>query len=104
MSNMINFPRDLEDLKRIFMKTGKDRKPIHVLDSLRDVITADSVCTSNCLSFIKVSLSVLFSPALALLLSIFKGICSNASNDDEDSSKKQSFHNVQVLKLAGIKF
>ncbi|GMN22040.1 hypothetical protein TIFTF001_043440 [Ficus carica] len=35
-SNVINFPRDLKDLKRLFKKIDRDRNPVHVLDLLRD--------------------------------------------------------------------
>ena len=102
---MINFPRNLKDLKRQFKKIDYDRNPVHVLDLLRDVITADGVSTFNCLSFIKLLLAIFFSCGLVIPLMICKCVCSKARREDPEKwSKKQSFRNVQELKTAEIKF
>ncbi|GMN55365.1 hypothetical protein TIFTF001_024484 [Ficus carica] len=104
-SNMINFPRNLKDLKRQFKKIDCHRNPVHVLDLLWDVITAAGVSTFNCLSFIKLLLAIFCSCGLVIPLMICKCVCSKVRREDPEKwSKKQSFRNVQELQTAGIKF
>ncbi|GMN55366.1 hypothetical protein TIFTF001_024480 [Ficus carica] len=104
-SNMINFPRDWKDLRRLFKKIYRDRNPVHVLDLLRDVITADRVCTFSCLPFVKLLLAIFCSCGLVIPLMICKRVCSKIRCENPKKwSKKQSFRSVQELKIAGIKF
>ncbi|GMN55198.1 hypothetical protein TIFTF001_024328 [Ficus carica] len=61
---------DWKDFRRLFKKIYRDRNPVHVLDLLRDVITADRVCTFSCLPFVKLLLAIFCSCGLVIPLMI----------------------------------